>query len=415
MKICFLNIFLVASSIITIDAKNTFNLHETLKDGETLISSNNRFELGFFNVSSRRRSESWNRELKYLGIWYRGIKALTPVWVANRMEPLRGNRVELHINSGGNLLVRDDEGNAVNFVRLNQSIFRPLLLLLDSGNLVLKDGNNEKYVWQSFDYPSDTLLPGMKLGWDLKSAADRVLTSRTGDYVFSIKTPSLPQLVLEKNGVILSRWDPWNGSSIIRNNSVFRVVYHYSDDEVYFMFKMSDDSILLRLVVTSVGAVQFLKWTNTTLAWVPVVTLTKDVCDKYGSCGPYATCHADDQGCQCLKGFLVNSPNDWRAFDFSGGCRRQYPLNCGDGDGDGFVKYKALKLPNNFTVIKGVSFRRCADYCLKDCTCMAYTSISIYGHHRDCLVWLDELVDIRVSTRDGDELYIRMARVELGI
>lgn len=57
----------------------------------------------------------------------------------------------------------------------------PEAQLLDSGNLVLKDQNNgtsrESYQWQSFDHPSDTLLPGMKLGWDLNSGQERYLTS----------------------------------------------------------------------------------------------------------------------------------------------------------------------------------------------------------------------------------------------
>jgi hypothetical protein len=38
---------------------------------------------------------------------------------------------------------------------------------LDTGNLVVKDGNvdyPEKFMWQSYDYPCDTLLPEMKLG-----------------------------------------------------------------------------------------------------------------------------------------------------------------------------------------------------------------------------------------------------------
>lgn len=417
-SLCFLCYFSLAS-IITIDAKNTFHVHETLKNGETLISSNSRFELGFFNVSSR--STESTRDSKYLGIWYAGIKPLTAVWVANRMQPLFGNRVELHINSDGSLWIRDDEGNDVCFVKLKQSISTPSLILLDSGNLVLKDGisdTGERYQWQSFDSPSDTLLPGMKLGWDFKLSTNRNLKSWNGDYVFGIKTASLAELVLEKNGVVQSRWGPWNGrrfngSRIIRNNPLFRVAYHYGDDGVYFMFEMKDDSILLRLLLTSVGEVQFLKWGNETLSWAPVVTLTKDACHKYGPCGAYATCQADDKVCRCLEGFIVNSPRDWGAFDFSGGCRRRNALNCGDGS-DGFVKYKVHKLPSNYEVVKGVSSERCGNYCLKECKCMAYTSSSVYGSHRDCLVWLDALVDIRASVVDGDELYIRMARAELG-
>ncbi|KAF6144988.1 hypothetical protein GIB67_013339 [Kingdonia uniflora] len=49
--------------------------------------------------------------------------------------------------------------------------------LFDSENLVLKDGNSVSYLWQSFDYPSDTLLLGMKLGWDLKRGPGRYLSA----------------------------------------------------------------------------------------------------------------------------------------------------------------------------------------------------------------------------------------------
>lgn len=39
--------------------------------------------------------------------------------------------------------------------------------LLDSGNLVLRD-ENSSILWQSFDFPTNVLLPGMKLGYERK-------------------------------------------------------------------------------------------------------------------------------------------------------------------------------------------------------------------------------------------------------
>lgn len=50
--------------------------------------------------------------------------------------------------------------------------------LLPNGNFVLRDKNNpDTVLWQSFDHPTDTLLPEMKLGWDKRSGLDRILTS----------------------------------------------------------------------------------------------------------------------------------------------------------------------------------------------------------------------------------------------
>lgn len=82
--------------------------------------------------------------------------------------------------------------------------------LLDSGNFVVKDGSNEnsKILWQSFDYPGDTLLPGMKIGWDLKTGLNRFLSSwkgaedpAPGQFSFSIDRSGYPQLVV-MNGCI---------------------------------------------------------------------------------------------------------------------------------------------------------------------------------------------------------------------
>ncbi|KAK6149820.1 hypothetical protein DH2020_017345 [Rehmannia glutinosa] len=418
LKTIFFHVFL--TSLISIDAKTTLSPRQFLKNGQTLISTNNRFELGFFNVSSKTES---NRDLTYLGIWYRGITPLTVVWVANRDKPLRGNGAKLFMNPGGNLLLRDDEGNMIPLTRLNQAVDEPLMVLLDSGNLVIKDGENGN-VWESFNFPSDTLLPGMKLGWELKTGLNRVLTSwRTfedpiyGDFVFGFESPTSPQLLLDKNGLTQSRWGPWNGKrfsgiNMKDNNPVFKTVYHFGETEVYFSFEMLDDSVLLRLVVSSMGAVQFLKWKSSSNVWVPMVTLNKDVCDRYGSCGPYGICYADEPGCRCLNGFIENSPYDWRRLDCLDGCRRANALNCSDRDG--FVKHGRVKLPDNFTVWKRMSAEKCGDSCLEECSCMAYTNIDIYGNGiSECVVWLDQLIDLRDSGHDGDELYIRMARVDI--
>ncbi|KAH7546580.1 hypothetical protein FEM48_Zijuj01G0216000 [Ziziphus jujuba var. spinosa] len=60
-------------------------------------------------------------------------------------------------------------------------IAAPKLQPLDIGNLVLRDEKDENskqsYLWQSFDYPTDTLLPSMKLGWDLKIGLEWRLAS----------------------------------------------------------------------------------------------------------------------------------------------------------------------------------------------------------------------------------------------
>lgn len=74
--------------------------------------------------------------------------------------------------------------------------------LLDSGNLVLRDQGSDsgQFLWQSFDYPTDTLLPDMKFGWDLNTGLDRFLSSwkssddpGTGDFSFKLGYHGFPE------------------------------------------------------------------------------------------------------------------------------------------------------------------------------------------------------------------------------
>ncbi|MFS7899994.1 putative bulb-type lectin domain-containing protein [Helianthus anomalus] len=60
------------------------------------------------------------------------------------------------------------------FVQRNSSV---VVQLLDSGNLVVwkRNSTNNVLIWQSFDYPGDTHLAGMKFGKDLVTGLERFL------------------------------------------------------------------------------------------------------------------------------------------------------------------------------------------------------------------------------------------------
>ena len=61
-------------------AVDTISAYQPIKDGSSIVSEGDTFELGFFSPG-----ESKNR---YLGIWYMKISPLTVVWVANREKPI---------------------------------------------------------------------------------------------------------------------------------------------------------------------------------------------------------------------------------------------------------------------------------------------------------------------------------------
>jgi hypothetical protein len=82
------------------------------------------------------------------------------VWCANRSRPVRENAT-LEFTSDGNLVLRDaDSSHVWSSNSSGQSVSG--MRITEMGNLVLFDHMNAT-VWQSFDHPSDTLVPGQSL------------------------------------------------------------------------------------------------------------------------------------------------------------------------------------------------------------------------------------------------------------
>jgi hypothetical protein len=91
----------------------------------------------------------------------------TVVWVANRDNPvLNGSTGTFGIAEDGNLKVWDTTGNVYWSTGVeNSSSTNRTVKLMDSGNLVLRDDDDQlaTSLWESFQNPTDTFLPGMKM------------------------------------------------------------------------------------------------------------------------------------------------------------------------------------------------------------------------------------------------------------
>ncbi|RVX16144.1 G-type lectin S-receptor-like serine/threonine-protein kinase [Vitis vinifera] len=144
---------------------DTISQGQSITTSQTIISAGGEFELGFFSPG--------NSTKYYVGIWYKKISEPTIVWVANRDYPFTNPSVVLTVRTDGNLEVW--EGKISYRVTNISSNSKTSATLLDSGNLVLRNDNSS--IWQSFDYPSDTFLPGMKLGYDKRAGKTWSLVS----------------------------------------------------------------------------------------------------------------------------------------------------------------------------------------------------------------------------------------------
>uniref|UniRef100_A0A2N9FDR8 non-specific serine/threonine protein kinase n=2 Tax=Fagus sylvatica TaxID=28930 RepID=A0A2N9FDR8_FAGSY len=274
----------------------------------------------------------------------------------------------------------------------------PVGQLLDSGNLVVKDGNNVNlvsFVWQSFDYPCDTLLPGMKIGRNLVTGFDWFLSSwkstddpAPGEFTLRLNLDGFPQGVVTKGQTVIYRTGSWNGVGFTGLRALTKLERRHefvmNDTEIYYRFWMRRSSIFERVVLNPFGVVQGNGWNSRSIDWQIYLTVPTDQCDSYNFCGAYAICNVKHApACECLEGFIPKSPKSWNQLDWTGGCIKTIPLACNNGDG--FRKYTGLKLPD--------------------------TSSSC-GEGSGCLLWFDTLIDMRI-TDSLQDVYVRVAASEL--
>uniref|UniRef100_A0A7N2M967 Receptor-like serine/threonine-protein kinase n=1 Tax=Quercus lobata TaxID=97700 RepID=A0A7N2M967_QUELO len=226
-----------------------------ISDGSTLVSKDGSFELGFFSPGISKN--------RYLGIWYKNIPVKTVVWVANRLNPINDSSGLLMINSTGSLMLMSQNKSVVWSTGLGtqKQAKNPVLQLSDSGNLVLRDGNSGISFWESFDYPSDTFLPGMKLGWDSTKGIKWSLTAwkhpddpSPGDFTYGIEMHAYPEPVIWKGNKKVYRPGPWNGlrfsgSPDLKPNPVYDYNFVSNDFEVYYTYTLKNKSVISRIIL----------------------------------------------------------------------------------------------------------------------------------------------------------------------
>ncbi|KAJ1441976.1 PAN/Apple domain [Sesbania bispinosa] len=112
---------------------------------------------------------------------------------------------------------------------------------------------------------------------------------------------------------------------------------------------------------------------------------------------------------------LIQSPQAWITSDWAQGCVQNEPLRCNDTHKDGIVKFEGLKVPDTTRtwLDESTDLEECRDKCLNNCSCMAYGNSNISGAGSGCVMWFEDLIDIRQFDDGGQDLYIRMPDSEL--
>ncbi|XP_074285750.1 G-type lectin S-receptor-like serine/threonine-protein kinase At4g27290 isoform X2 [Silene latifolia] len=389
---------------------------QSLRDGDTLVSSGGNFELGYFSPGSSSR--------RYVGIWFSNVSAKTVVWVANREIPLLNSSGLLQIVNESVVTLVNGNGDVLWSTNSSRSVQKPIAQLLDSGNFIVRDENDENpdnFLWQSFDYPCDSELPGMKLGKDLVTGFERFLTSwkssddpSPGSYMYRIDPHGYPQPFLYKDSVVQFREGPWDGvwfSGTAQSPDAVPETYKFifNEKEISYSYELVNTSAITYRYLYPYGILQRLEWSNLTQGWSTLFTKPNDKCDTYGICGAYATCNvADSPQCQCMKGFVPKSPKDWNAGSWAGGCVRGETLNCSIHNG--FFKIPNVKVPDtrNSWYNTTMTLNECSQKCLHNCSCVAYSNLDVTNGGIGCLLWFDALIDVKVFSGSGQNLYVRV-------
>ncbi|CDO98047.1 unnamed protein product [Coffea canephora] len=194
--------FLLNHSCYSEIINDTILQGEELRDWQQLVSASNFCRLQFFSPGSSRT--------RYLGIFLnQSPDDLRPVWIANRDNPIPDASGSLKIAPDGRLNIYSSGGSAIALSSAPSSAGGNVsVTLLDNGNLVLRElyfnGSFKQTLWQSFDYPTNTLLPGMKIGinlrtghrWSLVSPVSQDQVPASGPFILGIDQNGTGQLMI---------------------------------------------------------------------------------------------------------------------------------------------------------------------------------------------------------------------------
>lgn len=119
-----------------------------------------------------------------VGIWFDKIPQKTLVWSANRDDPARiGSTVNFTVK-GQILLQHANKTLVIIYNGTNATS----AMMQDNGNFLLLNSLS-KIIWQSFDSPTDTILPGqiLNMGHMLFSNANGTEDYSTGQYKLEVQ------------------------------------------------------------------------------------------------------------------------------------------------------------------------------------------------------------------------------------
>ncbi|KAI3689041.1 hypothetical protein L2E82_46989 [Cichorium intybus] len=345
---------------------------------DNLVSRNSLFTAGFFQVGINAYCFS---------IWFTeplGKNAnLTIVWMANRDVPVNGKNSKLSLHDDGNLVLHDADQSIVWSSETKSTSGLLSLLLEDTGNLVLRQPNADPDVlWQSFDYPTDTLLPDQAFTKNSEMVSSRSTANfSSGFYRLYFENNNVLSLVYNNPEITSVYWPPpyettwaagrttYNNSRIAKLNSEGR--FKSSDD---LRFNVSDFGMRRHRIMKldSDGNIRFYSLVDEKdgKKWEVQWQAFSSPCKIHGVCGPNSLCtysHETGRKCACVPGYEKKNLTDWTY-----GCQPTFKP-CIKGVVEDYVELRLVEFygfDNRY--LENRTLQECKQICLKDCNCKGF-------------------------------------------
>ncbi|RCV14970.1 hypothetical protein SETIT_3G021200v2 [Setaria italica] len=334
--------------------------------GDLLVSPSGNFSCGFYKVATNAYT---------FAIWFARSADATVAWAANRDAPVNGRGSRAGFRRDGSLVLQGFDGRVV-WSTNTSGTQADRARLLDTGNLVVSDAAG-RTLWQSFDWPTDTLLPEQPITRykRLVSASARGLPY-SGYYNLYFDSNNILNLIYDGPEISSNYWpDPfkkwWENNRTAYNSSRYGSLDRHgvftASDHTRFNSSDVGEGVMRRLTLDYDGNLRLYSLDDGDGSWrVTWVALPRQ-CDVHGVCGRYGVCaYLPALACSCPEGFVASDAGDW-----SKGCRREFDVRCGEPvyfaemPGFDFWGY-------DFNYTPGVTMETCRKMCLDDCNCQAF-------------------------------------------
>ncbi|KAI5554443.1 hypothetical protein BDE02_19G013300 [Populus trichocarpa] len=315
-----------------------------------------------------------------VGTWMMGQPNNTVIWTANRDDEPVSFNATIHLSEEGKLLLRTEQGNEK--LIANVSEIAASASMLDSGNFVLYSGSS--VIWQSFDYPTDTILVGQNLT-DFDKLVSSVSSSNHSSGRFFLAMQEDGNLVAYPTNSAGESVDAYwassttgdnKGLSLYLNQQGFLSMDTVSKKPVLLAsssYPCNNKTTIFRATLDADGIFRLYSHCleNKTSRSVHIEwSALNNQCNVHGFCdfNSYCSGMGTNFDCSCYPGFAFNDPSE----KFSGCYKNVTESFCrGTKEGEMYdVKAVENILFERFPYsVLHVKKENCGLSCLEDCLC----------------------------------------------